>query len=188
MAVEDGGGSVAGSVQGIKGDHRTSDVDLLQEREDGSDLTALLGDDAVGDRLFVVVADQGHGLVLGLALAVGAALALAIGGQCCGRGSTRSEPAVQGRLQSIGIGVSHGAMEGGAGGWMVVPGALVAPRVQGAQLVLSEMTGVAPSGIDAVVTGQPCQLPDCQQDRESELATLITAMIGDALELLQQRG
>ena len=71
---------------------------------------------------------------------------------------------------------------------MVASGALVAPRAEGAQLSLSKMTGVAPGGIHAVITGQSRQLPDREQDRESELATLAAAMIGDTLELLQQRG
>ena len=71
---------------------------------------------------------------------------------------------------------------------MVASGALVAPSAEGAQLILSKMTGVAPGGIDAVITGQPRQLPDRQQDRKSELATLAAAMIGDTLQFLQQRG
>ena len=116
VAVQDGGGGGAGGVQSIKGDHRTADVGLLQERVDGRDLTALFG--AVGDRLLVVVADQGHGLVLGVALADGAAQALAIGGQCGGGGRTRGQPAVGGGLKRIRIGVGHGAVEGGReGGW-----------------------------------------------------------------------
>ena len=188
VAVQDGGGRVTGGVQSIEGDHRTADVDLLQEGSDGSDLTTLVGEDAAADRLLVVVADQGHGLVLGLALAVGAAQALAIGGQCGGGGGTRRQPAVGGGLKGIRIGVGHGAVEGGAGGWMVASGALVAPSAEGAQLILSKMTGVAPGGIDAVITGQPRQLPDRQQDRKSELATLAAAMIGDTLQFLQQRG
>ena len=144
VAVQDGGGRVTGGVQSIEGDHRTADVDLLQEGSDGSDLTTLVGEDAAADRLLVVVADQGHGLVLGLALAVGAAQALAIGGQCGGVGGTRRQPAVGGGLKRIRIGVGHGAVEGGAGGWMVASGALVAPSAEGAQLILSKMTGVAP--------------------------------------------
>ena len=70
VAEQDGGGRVTGGVQGIEGDHRTADVDLLQEGEDGRDLTAGVGEDEAFDRLLVVVADQGHGLVLGVALAL----------------------------------------------------------------------------------------------------------------------
>ena len=131
VAVQDGGGGVAGGVQSIEGDHRTADVGVLEEGEDGRDLTTGVGEDAAADRLLVVVADQGHGLVLGVALAVGAAQALAIGGQCCGGGRTRRQPAVDGGLKRIRIGVGHGAVEGGAGGWMVVTGALVAPSAKG---------------------------------------------------------
>ena len=73
----------------------------------------------------------GHGLVLGVALAVGSAQALAIGGQCGRGGGTPRQPAVDGRLKGIRVGVGHGTVEGGTGGRMVASGALVAATRRG---------------------------------------------------------
>ena len=51
-------------MQGVQSDHRAADVDLLQQGEDGGDLSSLFGVGATGDGHGVGMIDQGHGLVL----------------------------------------------------------------------------------------------------------------------------
>ena len=73
VAVPNGDGSVSGGMQGVESDHRAADVDLLQQGQDGGDLSSLFGVGASGDGHGIGMVDQGHGLVMGLPLAVGSA-------------------------------------------------------------------------------------------------------------------
>ena len=78
-------------------------------------------------------------------------------------------------------------MQGGSRRRVVATGPRVAPSAEGAQLLLVQSAGIAPSGVDAAVAGQTRQFPDRQQGRQLELAALGSAVIRDGGELLQQR-
>ena len=81
VAAANGQGGVPGGVQGVQRDHRTPDIDILQQGADRRDLAPLFVVDAAGDGHGIGVTDQGDGLVVRLLVAVGAAQALAVGGQ-----------------------------------------------------------------------------------------------------------
>ena len=61
------------------------------------------------------VIHQGHGLVMAVAVAIGATDSLAIPGQCPGQWNTGLGIAVQHRLQGIGVHGLHHPVEGGFG-------------------------------------------------------------------------
>ena len=122
-----------------------------------------------------------------LPLAVGAAQALAVGRQRGFRRLSPCDPTVQGGLQGLRVSVGQGPMQRGSGRGMVATGRWVAPSAEGAQLLLVQSAGIAPSGVDTPVPGQARQLPDRQQGRQLELAALGSAVIRDGGELLQQR-
>ncbi len=188
MAAADGESRVAGGVQGIQGDHRTPDIDILQQGEDRRDLASLLGIDPAGDGHGVGVADQGDGLVVRLPMAVGAAQTFAVRRQRGFRRLPPRHPTVHGRLKGFRVGVGQGPVQGRSRRGMVATGPLVAPSAEQAQLLLSQRARITPSGVHAPVPGQTRQPPDRQQGRQLELAALSAAMVRDRGELFEQRG
>lgn len=78
-------------------------------------------------------------------------------------------------------------MQGGSRRGVVATGPRMAPGAEGVQLLLVQSAGIAPCGVHTPIAGQARQLPDRQQGRQPEFASLGAAVIRDGGELFEQR-
>ena len=174
---------VVGGVQRIEGNQAPAHVDVLQQRLRGGNLAALVTAAAAGERA-PVVGDQRHGFEVHAraAIAVGAADALAVGGERGRLGAvghrTRRGPTPQHLGQGVGVDVGEHPAQRGVRRCDPTPRLGVAPRPQRAQLLLTQVPGEA---LRRRRPQHPCQARERthrQHRRELVLHALAPTTIG----------
>ena len=117
VCPDDDPGDVAGDMKGIEGDDAAGDREGSEDRPDGCDVTTLV--------------DQGHGFMMILAVAIGAADAIAVDGNGLCDVQTWLPMALKHRLSLLRVEGLHDPMQGRSGDRLMATGDRVLPAANG---------------------------------------------------------
>ncbi len=125
VCPDDDPGGIAGDMEGIEGDDAAGDREGFEDYPDGCDVTTML--------------DQGHGFMMILAVAIGAADVFAVDGNGLCDGQTRLPMTLKHRLPLLRVEDLHDPMQGRSEDRLMATGDRVLPAADGRKVGLTEV-------------------------------------------------